>query len=139
MTEVTRKPEGEVTARRKRRPRGRPKGLRIHVQQTEQITAICTRLKLEGPILNFREVAEAVSKRSGIRVGLGTIHRFSKGIEPLRAGPRKALGLPPLLPAVACPTCGVVHVAKRCPRTVKKAGPSAPPLPPRAGAVDPYP
>jgi hypothetical protein len=94
MAEVVRKAVGEEPGKRKRRPRGHPKGLRFHVQQPEQITAICTRLKLEGPLLTFRDVADALSKRAGRRIGLGTIHRFANGVYPQDNSLRAVLGLP---------------------------------------------
>ena len=122
-SEVDRKPPENQTAPRKRRPRGRPKGTRINVQQSGQLLGICTRLKLEGPLFTFRDVAAAVSKRAGFRVSLGTIHRFSQGVEPEGNKLRQALGLPLYKSAPVCPKCGVVHVrmCRQLPAWVNRA------------------
>lgn len=53
-------------------------------------------------------------------VPAGTLCAISKGREPKSAAVRRALGLPVLLPAVAC-TCGEVHLRKgRCPNAPKR-------------------
>ena len=114
MTEVARKAPADVPAKRKRRPVGHPKGLRFHVRASEQITAISTKLGLNGEILTFRDVAAAVSQRSGVKVSLGTIHRYSKGIEPDDADLRRALKLPASVRLKACPKCGQIHIRKTC-------------------------
>lgn len=64
----------------------------------------------------------AVASKFGIPPG--TACAVAKGREPKSASVRKALGLPVLHLAPACPACGVVHVSKRCPS--KRKAPSGP-------------
>lgn len=114
MTEVTRKPAGEVSSKRKRRPVGRPKGTRITVLPLEQLSAISVKMGVNGAILTFRDLQRELANQRGVRVGLGTLQRYASGTEPTRASVRRALGLPPIEKVQACPSCGVVHV-KKCP------------------------
>lgn len=118
MSEVARKSEGENQTR-KRRPRGRPKGLRISVRQSEQITAICTRLGLPDTLLTFRDVAAALSQRAGFTVSLGTVHRYAKGEYPKRPELRALFRLPKIAHVPACAECGGVHLRRSCPNKAK--------------------
>lgn len=56
---------------------------------------------------------ETVASEFGVSVG--TAVRVARGYEPKTAKVRTALNLPALVPAPACPSCGIVHVAKSCP------------------------
>lgn len=62
----------------------------------------------------------AVGKHFGIPAG--TACSVAKGRDPQTPAIRKALGLPVLHLAPACPACGVVHVSKRCPAKRKTKG-----------------
>ena len=116
MAEVDRKPVGDIPAKRKRRPRGRPKGLRINVLPSVQLLGIVTQLGLSGRILTFRDLQHELEVQRGIRIGLGTLERFASGVEPVRASVRHALGLPPIEKVTVCQACGVVHI-KKCPKS----------------------
>lgn len=118
--EVARKADGENQTR-KRRPRGRPKGLRISVRQSEQITAICTHLDLPDTLLTFRDVAAALSLRAGFEVSLGTVYRYAKGEYPKRPELRALFRLPKIAQVPACAECGGVHLRQSCPNKAKTA------------------
>lgn len=78
-----------------------------HLQTLEQVQE---RLNNERRIVgNWEKVAA----KNG--VSLGTACRVARGYEPRTARLRIALGLPILIPVLACPHCGRVHVTKRCP------------------------
>jgi hypothetical protein len=63
-------------------------------------------------MLSFRKIA-AVDDYNGIPPG--TLCAIYHG-EPIPIRHREALGLPQLVKVEACPTCGVVHTRKTCPR-----------------------
>jgi len=49
-------------------------------------------------------------------VSHAAVQRVLDGHEPKRPGIRRAFGLPEYVPAPVCPTHGIVHLSKRCPR-----------------------
>lgn len=51
----------------------------------------------------------------GGRVTHADIQRGLLGVFPKSPVKRAAMGLSSLIPAPACPHCGIVHVSKRCP------------------------
>ena len=122
MPEVDRKPTWQSGDKPKKRPRGRPKGHRISVQASEQITAIKRRLDLSDAILTFRDIADELSKRRGKRVGLGTVYRFAAGQYPQGSELRKVFGLPVTVLVAVCPHCDQPPLTKhhRCPGTAPK-------------------
>ena len=61
---------------------------------------------------------EQAGKRYGINKAMARL--IAGGYKP-GAKIRKVLELPEMLPAPACPRCGVVHVTSRCPATRKPA------------------
>lgn len=96
-----------------KRRRGRPKATEIFVQSREQISAMRIRFQLPDTVLTYRDVADALTRKTGTRVGLGTVYRLARGVEPHGSRLRKALGLPLTAPAPVCPVHGVVH-ARQC-------------------------
>lgn len=107
-------PPAEITP--PKRSRGRPRGSRSSVQQMDKKSAVCVRLGLRGKFFSYRDIAAALTQRSGHRVTVGTVHRLANGIEPTRNATRAAVGLPLVVDVVAC-TCGQVHVAEVCSAT----------------------
>ena len=62
--------------------------------------------------MSWREIAK-LPEFQGIPAG--TLCSISKGFEPKNPKVRVQLGLSAQALAPVCPTCGVVHVTKRCP------------------------
>jgi len=60
---------------------------------------------------NWRAVGDELGISGGMAYRIAV-----DGYEPKDAHIRLKLGLPALVPAPVCPVCGVVHVARRCPR-----------------------
>ena len=94
--------------------RGAKKATEISVQSEKQISAMCARYQLQGPILTFRDVQAALNRRYGLSLGIGTVWHLAHGREPKAADIRAALGLPVTVPIAVCPLHGIVH-EKRCP------------------------
>jgi hypothetical protein len=63
-------------------------------------------------VRSWRKVGESFTPPIPAR----TVYRFAK-TNYIPKDPKlcKALGIPVLAQAMACPSCGVVHVSKRCP------------------------
>lgn len=91
----------------RRRP-GHVKGVRIAVAPTEQVTALSTRFQLEGRVVTWRDLQAAMAKKTGIRMGLGTLYDLGKGIDPKSNRLRRALDLPELGQGAICPVHGKV-------------------------------
>lgn len=98
--------ESELTL--PKRKQGLPKGTRIAVAASEQVKTMVAVYGLTGTVLTWRDVRDAMEKKTGKRMGLGTLHDLSVGKEPQGAELRKALGLPVLGLGAICPVHGKV-------------------------------
>lgn len=107
----------------KKRRRGRPKATGISVAAQKQISALKIRLGLPAAVLTYRDAASELTDRAGFTVSAAAVWDYCHGHEPRVARLRKVFGLPVLHLAPACPGCGDVHLAKRCPNAPKRAGP----------------
>jgi hypothetical protein len=63
----------------------------------------------------------AVAREFGNPITHSDIQRILQGKEPRDPRKRKALNLSSLVPAPACPHCGIVHISKRCPSQRKQS------------------
>jgi hypothetical protein len=71
--------------------RGAKKATSISVRSEKQITAICARFHLEGPILTFRDVRASLNRKYGVRMSVGTVYRMAHGHNPKSVELRRAL------------------------------------------------
>ena len=95
--------------------RGAKKATGISVQSEKQISAICTRFQLKGPILTYRDVQAALNRKYGLSLGVGTVWHLAHGRDPHKPAILRRLGLPVTVPVAVCPRHGVVHISRRCP------------------------
>ena len=94
--------------------RGAKKATTISVRSEKHISAICTRYKLQGLILTFRDVRDALNLKYGLSLSVGTIWNIAHGRYPKDNDTCRALGLPFTVAMPVCPIHGFVH-EKRCP------------------------
>ncbi len=95
--------------------RGRPKATRISVHALDRIPRVVARLGLPRKLITYRAIAEALTKRSGVRVTAPTVCRFAHDVDPRRADLRRAFGLVPKVEIESCPHCGRAHTSDVCP------------------------
>ena len=95
----------------KKNPRGRPKATGISVQGLNIIPLLRERFVISGEILTYRDIAQELTRRSGVPVSVGTIYRMGKNPpeEPHRNSLRRALGLIELRNGRVCPVHNKVH------------------------------
>ena len=73
--------------------RGAKKATTISVRSEKQISAICTRFGLDGPLLTFRDVRAALNHKYGTSLSVGTVWHMGQGHMPKDKETRRALGL----------------------------------------------
>ena len=106
----------------KQKRRGRKKATRISVTAKKQISGTVARFGLDtsnSPILTYRDLATALTRKAGRKINVGTAYYLARGREPQDNDIRRALGLPVFVTIAVCQKCGLAHTAKRCARRVK--------------------
>lgn len=101
-----------------KRPRGRPKATQEPVRDAYKIQSLRSALGLPDALITYRAIADEMTKRTGVKITHGTIHRLANGQQPQNNELRAKLGLPKLGLITLC-KCGEAHPAKSCPKDRK--------------------